>query len=38
VIYVTRGMQDFLKSKSLSLSGKKADFVGRIAEWLDEHP
>lgn len=31
-------MKDFLKSKSLSLSGKKADLAGRITEWLDEHP
>ncbi|KAH8986239.1 SPOC like C-terminal domain-containing protein [Lactarius hatsudake] len=31
-------MKDFLKSKSLALSGKKADLAGRIAEWLDEHP
>ncbi|KAI0294877.1 SPOC like C-terminal domain-containing protein [Multifurca ochricompacta] len=31
-------MKDFLKSKSLALSGKKADLTERIAEWLDEHP
>ncbi|KAH9169590.1 SPOC like C-terminal domain-containing protein [Lactarius sanguifluus] len=31
-------LRDFLKSKSLALSGKKADLAGRIAEWLDEHP
>ncbi|KAH9063618.1 SPOC like C-terminal domain-containing protein [Lactarius vividus] len=29
---------DQMKSKSLALSGKKADLAGRIAEWLDEHP
>lgn len=31
-------MKDFLKSKSMSTSGKKADLAGRVAEWLDGHP
>ncbi|KAI0064929.1 Ku DNA-binding complex, Ku70 subunit [Artomyces pyxidatus] len=31
-------MKEFLKSHSLPLSGKKADFAERIADWLDAHP
>jgi SAP domain len=38
VINVTHVFQDFLKSRSLALSGKKAELTERIAEWLDEHP
>ncbi|KAI0288957.1 SPOC like C-terminal domain-containing protein [Russula brevipes] len=31
-------MKDFLKSRSLAPSGKKAELAERISEWLDEHP
>ncbi|KAF8468534.1 SPOC like C-terminal domain-containing protein [Russula ochroleuca] len=31
-------MKDFLKSRSLALSGKKVELAERISEWLDEHP
>jgi hypothetical protein len=31
-------IQDFLKSRSLAPSGKKAELAERISEWLDEHP
>lgn len=30
--------QNFLKSKSEPVSGKKADLVERVADWLDAHP
>ncbi|KIM74877.1 hypothetical protein PILCRDRAFT_800357 [Piloderma croceum F 1598] len=30
-------MKDFLKSKSIAVSGKKADLVDRIADWIDNH-
>lgn len=30
--------QDFLKSKSLPVSGKKGELIERIAAWLDAHP
>ena len=30
-------LQDFLKSKSVPVSGKKADLVERVVEWLDTH-
>jgi ATP-dependent DNA helicase 2 subunit 1 len=29
--------QDFLKSKSLPVSGKKGDLMDRIADWIDNH-
>jgi len=31
-------MKDFLKSRSLALSGKKVELAERVSEWLDEHP
>ncbi|KAI0308819.1 hypothetical protein OF83DRAFT_1288839 [Amylostereum chailletii] len=31
-------MKEFLKSKSLPTSGKKADLAERIGEWLESHP
>ncbi|KAF9456442.1 SPOC like C-terminal domain-containing protein [Collybia nuda] len=30
-------LKDFLKSKSQPVSGKKADLIERVAEWLDAH-
>ncbi|KAH7910526.1 SPOC like C-terminal domain-containing protein [Hygrophoropsis aurantiaca] len=30
-------LKDFLKSKSQSVSGKKADLIERVGEWLDTH-
>ncbi|KAI0724871.1 ku70-like protein [Fomitopsis betulina] len=30
-------LKDFLKSKSQSVSGKKAELVDRVSEWLDKH-
>ncbi|KAK0470359.1 SPOC like C-terminal domain-containing protein [Desarmillaria tabescens] len=30
-------LKDFCKGKSLPVSGKKAELVDRVAEWLDEH-
>jgi len=30
-------MKDFLKSKSMPVSGKKGDLLERIAEWIDAH-
>ncbi|OCH89594.1 ku70-like protein [Obba rivulosa] len=30
-------LKDFCKSKSLPVSGKKADLVERVGEWLDTH-
>ncbi|EPS94519.1 Ku DNA-binding complex Ku70 subunit [Fomitopsis schrenkii] len=30
-------LKEFLKSKSQSVSGKKADLVDRVSEWLDKH-
>ncbi|KAF9818760.1 hypothetical protein IEO21_02540 [Rhodonia placenta] len=30
-------LKDFLKSKSLSVSGKKAELAERVGEWLDSH-
>jgi hypothetical protein len=35
---VSHVIQDFLQSRSLALSGKKAELAERVAEWLDEHP
>lgn len=29
--------QDFLKAKSVPVSGKKADLIERVAEWFDAH-
>ncbi|OJT15082.1 ATP-dependent DNA helicase II subunit 1 [Trametes pubescens] len=31
-------LKNFLKSKSEPVSGKKADLVERVADWLDAHP
>ncbi len=31
-------MQDFLKSKGEPVSGKKADLVERVSQWLQNHP
>ncbi|KAI0788279.1 ku70-like protein [Fomes fomentarius] len=31
-------LKDFLKGKGESVSGKKADLIDRVAEWLDTHP
>lgn len=30
-------LQEFLKSKGQPYSGKKADLLERVAEWLDKH-
>jgi len=30
-------LKDFLKSKSQSTSGKKADLIDRVTDWLDAH-
>ncbi|GJE85629.1 Ku DNA-binding complex, Ku70 subunit [Phanerochaete sordida] len=30
-------LKDYLRSKGLSVTGKKADLVDRVSEWLDNH-
>jgi hypothetical protein len=30
-------VQDFLKAKGQSVSGKKAELVERVSEWFDAH-
>ena len=34
----THVMQEFLKSKGEPVSGKKADLVERVSDWLQNHP
>ncbi|KAH9917274.1 ku70-like protein [Fomitopsis serialis] len=31
-------LKEFLKGKSQSVSGKKAELIDRVSEWLDKHP
>ncbi|TFY53984.1 hypothetical protein EVJ58_g9130 [Rhodofomes roseus] len=31
-------LKEFLKSKSQSVSGKKAELIVRVSEWLEKHP
>ncbi|KAF5364412.1 hypothetical protein D9758_010691 [Tetrapyrgos nigripes] len=35
--YTNEQLKAFLKSKGLSVSGKKADLLARIGDWLDDH-
>ena len=36
-IFFAFGLQDFLRSKSLPVSGVKAALVERVAEWMHAH-